>query len=87
MSDRKRIGRANGDRCGCAMGAKFLAAGLVASLTWYGWQWHAHALALGAACWRVALVSFAAAAAGKLIGIAHSRLRNAGAAAERTRAA
>lgn len=75
MSDRKRIGKTNGDQCGCAMGAKFFAAGWIASLAWYGWQWHAHALALGAACWRVVLVSFAAAVAGKLIGIARFRLR------------
>ena len=66
MSDRKRVGRMNGDRCGCAMGAKFLAAGLVVSLAWYGWQWHAQALALKTVCWRVVLVSFAAAVAGKL---------------------
>jgi hypothetical protein len=68
------------------MGAKFLAAGLIASLTWYGWQWHAQMLSAKAVCWRVILVSFVAAVAGKLLGIAQFRLRNAGAAAERIRA-
>ncbi len=83
MSERKRIGRTNGDRCGCAMGAKFLAAGLIASLTWYGWQWHAQALALKTVCWRVILVSFAAAVAGKFIGIARFHMREAGFGAQR----
>lgn len=87
MSDRKRVGRTSGDRCGCAMGAKFLAAGLMASIAWYGWQWHTQMLAAKTVCWRVVLVSFAAAVTGKLIGIARFRMRNTGAAAERTRAA
>ena len=87
MSDRKKIGRTNGDRCGCAMGAKFLAVGLIASLAWYGWQWHAQMVAAKAVCWRVVLVSFAAAVAGKFIGIAHFHMRSAGATAERTRVA
>jgi hypothetical protein len=65
------------------MGAKFLAAGLVASLTWYGWQWHAQMLTAKAVCWRVVLVSFAAAVAGKLIGIAHFRMREASVGAQR----
>jgi hypothetical protein len=75
MSGMKRTERTNGDSCGCAMGAKFLAAGLAFSLARYGWQWHAHALALGAACWRVGLVSFAAAVVGKFVGIARFRMR------------
>ncbi|MGA9719110.1 MAG: hypothetical protein WBQ79_12600 [Acidobacteriaceae bacterium] len=64
------------------MGAKFLAVGFVASLTWYGWQCHAQALALKTVCWRVVLVSLAAAVAGKLIGFARFHMRRAAAATD-----
>ena len=86
MKGRKIVRGTNGDSCGCAMGAKFLAAGLIASVGWYGWQWHTHALAFGAACWRVIVISFAAAVAGKFVGIARFRMRNAGARAKPVRA-
>jgi hypothetical protein len=69
------------------MGTKFLAAGLMASVAWYGWQWHTQMLAAKTVCWRVVLVSFAAAVAGKFIGIARFRMRNNAPATERTRAA
>lgn len=78
MTNKKKTHGKNGDSCGCAMGAKFLAAGFIVSLAWYGWQWLVGSLSAGGACWRVALVSFAAAVAGKFVGIARFRMRGAG---------
>jgi hypothetical protein len=58
------------DGCGCAMGAKFLGMALVASIGWYAWHRHSFTLSLWSVCWRVMLISFAAAAVGKIVGIA-----------------
>lgn len=58
------------DSCGCAMGARFLAVGLIASIAWYGWHWLAHGLTIWAFAVRVLLWSFVAACAGKLAGLA-----------------
>ena len=58
------------DNCGCAMGAKFLGAGLIGAGLWYGWHWRAYSLSLGGVAWRVMLIAFAAAIIGKIVGIA-----------------
>lgn len=62
--------RVSSGSCGCAMGARFLAAALVISIPWYLWQWHASALSTKAALVRIVLWSFLAAGSGKLLGIA-----------------
>jgi len=61
------------DSCGCAMGAKFMLFGLLASAAWYGWQFHAGEVLLGGAVVRVLAVTFAAAGAGKVFGILRHR--------------
>ena len=63
------------DSCGCAMGARFLAAALVISITWYLWQWYTSAVSARDALIRIALWSFLAAAAGKLLGITIAKFR------------
>ncbi len=68
--------RLAGDRCGCAMGGRFLAAGLAGSIAWFAWSWHFHALGWGYVSWRVFAVSFAAAVIGKVLGIVLFRLKS-----------
>ena len=65
-----------GDSCGCAMGAKFLGAALIASTGWYCWLVLQHRISLWSSCWRVLLVSFLAAAVGKIIGIGAYKMRS-----------
>jgi len=64
---------AAGAACGCAMGARFLAAALVLSLLWYGWHWRNSELSPSSIALQVLLISFLATAAGKLLGILLSR--------------
>jgi len=61
------------DSCGCAMGARFLGAALIASITWF--TWHRHEYSLGRAGVRILIFTFAGAILGKLVGIAAYRLR------------
>ena len=63
------------DSCGCAMGAKFLGLGLVASIAWYGWHWHASDLSLWSMALRATLTSFAFAAVGKVVGMIAFKMR------------
>jgi hypothetical protein len=77
MQSERVMGRVDGDACGCAMGAKFLGAALAASMAWYGWHWKAAAGSPWSACWRIALVSFAAAVVGKMAGLLAYRMRQA----------
>lgn len=73
---RFRTARANRiDTCGCAMGARFLAAALLLSTLWYVWRCHASMLSAKAALLRIALISFLGAGLGKAIGIALARMR------------
>jgi hypothetical protein len=65
----------SGDSCGCAMGAKFTAAGLLASAAWYGWQLHSGEASLGGAVVRVLAVTFVAMGVGKIFGILRHRRR------------
>lgn len=64
-----------GDSCGCAMGAKFLAAGLILSILWYAWLGHASGLSIGGIVLRIFLWCFLAAGAGKLVGLVGYSLR------------
>jgi hypothetical protein len=64
------------DSCGCAMSARFMAAGLAFSVAWYAWQFVVGAVSLGGMLARVLIVTFAAAAAGKIIGILRYRHRH-----------
>jgi len=57
------------------MGAKFLLAALVTSTLWYGWRWDQAGLTLGRAALRIAIFSFCASIAGKLVGLALARFR------------
>jgi hypothetical protein len=57
------------DSCGCAMAARFVALGLIASIAWYGWHRVALHLTLGNLLLRVFLWSLAAGVAGKIIGL------------------
>ncbi|HKF00733.1 MAG TPA: hypothetical protein VKB49_00420 [Candidatus Sulfotelmatobacter sp.] len=61
------------DRCGCAMGARFLGVALVASIGWFAWHWHEYSLARAGV--RTLIFAFAGAVLGKLVGIAGYRLR------------
>lgn len=61
------------DACGCAMGARFLAAALIASILWYAWRWQSSGLSVGAVVIRVSAWSFLASGIGKVVGIAASR--------------
>jgi len=51
------------------MGARFLAAAMMASVAWYAAHWHSSGLTTAAMLLRVTLLSFAAAAIGKIFGI------------------
>jgi hypothetical protein len=57
------------DRCGCAMGARFMGVALLLSAAFYGWPWRSPGLAVLSITWHVLLVSFVAAIAGKIVGI------------------
>jgi hypothetical protein len=63
----------SGDSCGCAMGAKFMAVGLLASAAWCGWQFYAGEISLGGAIVSVLAVSFVATSVGKIVGILRHR--------------
>lgn len=63
------------DTCGCAMGARFLAAALLISTVWYVWPWESSHLSVGAVLVRVSLWSLLAAGTGKIVGIVASRKR------------
>src|SRR3974377_1079153 len=43
------------DACGCAMGARFLAAALLISTVWYAWLWESSHLSVGAVLVRVSV--------------------------------
>lgn len=58
------------------MGARFLAAGLIASSLWYAWRWHLSLLSLRAAILCILVWSVVASCAGKLIGILLFRQRS-----------
>lgn len=64
------------DSCGCAMGARFLGATLVASIAWFALHWHTYSL-VGAGA-RILMFLFAATILGKtgghrgLFGFAHA---------------
>jgi hypothetical protein len=66
-------GTSSGDSCGCAMGARFMGATLVASIVWFAWHWHGYSLARAGV--RILIFAFAGAVLGKLVGIAAYRLR------------
>jgi hypothetical protein len=63
------------DSCGCALGAKFMAAGLLMASAYYGSQFFANELSLTAVFLRVFVVTFLAGGAGKTIGILRYRLK------------
>ncbi len=63
------------DSCGCSMGAKFLAAGLILAIIWYVWRGRGFRLSIGGIATRVLLWSFLAACAGKTFGMARYALR------------
>ena len=55
------------------MSARFLAAALLISTVWYGWQWQSSELSLGAMLLRVSVWSVIASLVGKIVGIAASK--------------
>src|SRR5579863_9385369 len=61
------------DSCGCAMGARFMGATLVASIAWFALHWHDYSPARAGV--RILIFAFAGAIFGKLVGIAAYRLR------------
>lgn len=65
----------NDDSCGCAMGAKFMVAGLLMGSAYSGWQFLANELSLPSMVLRVFLCAFLAGGAGKIIGILRYRLK------------
>lgn len=78
LAVRTRPGRTRGilsDECGCALGAISMGTALAISLAWYTWHWRSYGLAVGGASWRVLLIAFAAAIAGKAAGLLLFRMR------------
>jgi len=71
-----RLAGIQGDNCGCAMGARFMAAALFVSVAWYAWHWHTRGLSLGAVSVRIAGFTFCAALVGKIVGIIAFRHRS-----------
>jgi hypothetical protein len=67
--------RSLGDSCGCAMGARFLAAALVGSIVWYAWRRHGLMLSVWVIVLRVLLWCVVASVAGKIVGILVFRSR------------
>ena len=63
------------DSCGCSMGAKFLAVGLILAILWYGWHGRGLGLSVGGIAARILLWSFLAACVGKTFGMAQYALR------------
>jgi hypothetical protein len=68
-----RSSAVSGDSCGCAMGARFLGATLVASIAWFAG--HLREYAITRAGVRILIFSFVGAIVGKLVGIGAYRLR------------
>jgi hypothetical protein len=62
------------DSCGCAMGARFLGATLVASIVWFAGHRHEYSLAHAGA--RILIFAFAGAILGKIVGIVAYRVRD-----------
>lgn len=62
----KPVGR---DRCGCAMGAKFMAVGLLIALSYYGKQYIDNELSVLSLLLKVFIIAFFAAGMGKIFGI------------------
>jgi len=67
----------SGDSCGCAMGAKFMVAGLLAAALSGGWQLYAGRLSSGPFILRLLLATFLAGIAGKIVGIVRYRMTHA----------
>ena len=63
------------DKCGCAMGARFLVAALIGSSLWFLWLGATPTLSLAGALLRIFGGTFAAAALGKMVGMALHRIR------------
>jgi hypothetical protein len=57
------------DRCGCAMGARFISVGLLISISYYGWSYHQHAITGFAAFWHGFVLVFIMSGLGKLTGL------------------
>lgn len=64
-----------GDSCGCALAAKFLAIGLIVSVTWYALPGNLYGLSIGSASLRILMWSFLAACVGKAVGILRFAMR------------
>ena len=64
----------SGDSCGCAMGAKFMVAGLLVASLAGGWQMHAGQLSFGPFIVRLLLAAFVSGAAGKIVGMLRYRM-------------
>jgi hypothetical protein len=65
-----------GDSCGCAMGMRFLIAGLITSVLWYVWHGRVSGFSMGDIILRILLWSFLAACVGKIVGIIRFSLRS-----------
>ncbi len=66
----RRSKHAQGDSCGCAMGARFLTVAFAASTAWYAWRWAAYGSSVGSFVLHVLIWSLIAAFVGKFAGIA-----------------
>jgi hypothetical protein len=75
---------ARGDSCGCVMSARFMIAAFILSTGWYSWRWLSSGMSLLSAFLHILVLSFLAAMAGKILGIAffayraHNRPANSG---------
>jgi hypothetical protein len=64
------------DSCGCAMSAVFMSFGILGAAIWIALLWRTHPQSPWSIAWRLILVTFAAAAVGKVFGILAYRMRN-----------
>jgi hypothetical protein len=65
----------SGDSCGCALAAKFLAIGLIVSVTWYALPGNRYGLPIDSVSLRILGWSFLAACVGKAVGILRFAMR------------
>jgi hypothetical protein len=71
----KTVGTHSGDSCGCAMGARFLALGLITSSTWFLFHWSSSIHSGWSVLGRIFLVTFCAALVGKVVGIIRYKMQ------------
>jgi hypothetical protein len=63
------------DSCGCAMGARFMGVGFLASAVFYGWRFYENETSFSTLIIRTLIITFISAGLGKLTGISIHHLK------------